>query len=233
MKILGEPVMTKLMPDLDAIKLAKVKEYCEKTVLTGKMPKIQAEPSEPKGSGAKVVKPKGAAGSGAKKVVKPRPGAKTSVTKKVAPPSEEEDFGMDDEPQPPPARKPSSAPSARRGGLAGRGRGGSRPSTATSAAARKKSEDVDSGPCYQANNLKNQRFKDEQKLKVLKWHFSAPRAEFVEQLKVHFQKFSSMNNIFNNLNIFQTILVKEFFQHSRLILCLIVILSLYCILTKA
>jgi len=40
MKILGEPVMTKMMPDLEAIKLTKIKEYCEKTVLTGKCPKL-------------------------------------------------------------------------------------------------------------------------------------------------------------------------------------------------
>ena len=36
MKIIGEPQLSKLMPDLDPIKMAKVKEYCEKTVLTGK-----------------------------------------------------------------------------------------------------------------------------------------------------------------------------------------------------
>ena len=96
---------------------------------------------------------------------------------------------MDDDPpppQPPPARKTSSAPASRRGGLAGRGRtAGGRPATAASAASRKKSEDIDTGPCYHSNNLKNQRFKDEQKLKVLKWQFQAPRAEFVDQLKVN------------------------------------------------
>ena len=30
MKVLGEPIVTKLMPDVDAIKLAKVKEFMEK-----------------------------------------------------------------------------------------------------------------------------------------------------------------------------------------------------------
>lgn len=54
MKILGEPTLTKLMPDLDAIKMAKVKEYCDKTVLTGKMPKIA--PEEKPNSGPKVLK---------------------------------------------------------------------------------------------------------------------------------------------------------------------------------
>ena len=36
---------------------------------------------------------------------------------------------------------------------------------------------------FQANKLKSQRFKDESKLKILKWNFSTPRAEFVDQLK--------------------------------------------------
>jgi cytoskeleton-associated protein 5 len=33
------------------------------------------------------------------------------------------------------------------------------------------------------NNLKTQRINDEAKLRVLKWNFSVPRDEFVEQLK--------------------------------------------------
>lgn len=33
------------------------------------------------------------------------------------------------------------------------------------------------------NNLKSQRVNDEVKLKVLKWNFSVPRDEFVDQLK--------------------------------------------------
>ena len=47
MKILGEPLLTKMMPDLEAIKLTKIKEYCEKTVLTGKMPKITNDGPKP------------------------------------------------------------------------------------------------------------------------------------------------------------------------------------------
>ncbi len=187
MKILGEPAMNKLMPDLDAIKMAKVKEHCDKAVLTGKMPKIQST-SQAEEAKSKAIKTKGAV-QAARKTSKPassgaRPGAKTSVAKKPVQPPKDDSDNYDDEFEaaaPPPARKPSSAP-ARRGGLAGRGRG-SRPATAASAASRKKSEDVDMGPPYSNNNLKSQRFRDEQKLKVLKWHFSQPRAEFVDQLK--------------------------------------------------
>merc|ERR1719491_1183734 len=179
MKILGENALTKMMPDLEAIKLTKIKEYCEKTVLTGKMPKITNDGPKP-GS-----KPKATTGGSTapKKVVKPA--KKASVpAKKVVEVSDEDDFGMDDDPPPPP-RKTSSAP-ARRGAASSRGRGGAaaaRPSTAASAGQRKKSEDVDPNPPYDNNNKKNQRFKDEQKLKILKWHFASPRVEFIDQLK--------------------------------------------------
>ena len=194
MKILGEPQLSKLMPDLDAIKVGKVKEYCEKTVLTGKMPKITAADagggSESKANKPKAIRGGGGAGGPARKTSAPaRAGAKTSTAKappkpKPAPVSDEdEDFSAPA--APPPQRKPSSAPSrpGRGRGVAG-GRGGvTRPSTST-AASRKKSEDIDISPPYSNTiQLKNQRFADEKKLKILKWHFSAPRGEFVDQLK--------------------------------------------------
>ncbi|XP_076663727.1 msps cytoskeleton-associated protein 5 isoform X2 [Andrena cerasifolii] len=49
--------------------------------------------------------------------------------------------------------------------------------------ARKKDDDVDTGPLLATNNLKHQRVIDEQKLKVLKWNFTTPREEFTELLK--------------------------------------------------
>ena len=48
---------------------------------------------------------------------------------------------------------------------------------------KKNEEEMDSSPPYQANKLKNTRFRDETKLKLLKWNFATPRPEFVEQLK--------------------------------------------------
>ena len=62
MKLIGEPSMTKLMPDLDAIKMSKVKEFCEKAEITGKRPKLQPEGGNAAAAakaGAKVVKPGG------------------------------------------------------------------------------------------------------------------------------------------------------------------------------
>ncbi|KAK5643087.1 hypothetical protein RI129_006932 [Pyrocoelia pectoralis] len=49
--------------------------------------------------------------------------------------------------------------------------------------ARKKEEDIDTSPLMTINNLKHQRTIDENKLKVLKWNFTAPREEFFELLK--------------------------------------------------
>ena len=43
--------------------------------------------------------------------------------------------------------------------------------------------DIDPRPPFAVNNLKNQRFEDEVKFKVLKWSFCAPRREFVDQLQ--------------------------------------------------
>ena len=88
--------MTKLMPDLDAIKLAKIKEFAEKAEITGKRPKLQPEAPPP--GKAKAVKP------GQKK-----PSANAVKPKAVAPPpaqgSDEED-NYDDEFDPPPKPAP-------------------------------------------------------------------------------------------------------------------------------
>ena len=53
-------------------------------------------------------------------------------------------------------------------------------------ASKKKEEEMDTSPPYQANKLKNARFRDEQKLKLLKWSFAQPRQELVDQLKDQF-----------------------------------------------
>ncbi|KAG0714752.1 Cytoskeleton-associated protein 5 [Chionoecetes opilio] len=52
-----------------------------------------------------------------------------------------------------------------------------------STSGRKEAEDVDTSPMLQINTLKQQRTLDEQRLRVLRWDFTAPRAEFVSQLK--------------------------------------------------
>ncbi|XP_036150006.1 protein mini spindles [Monomorium pharaonis] len=56
-------------------------------------------------------------------------------------------------------------------------------SSSKPSSARKKDDDIDTSPLLVVNNLKHQRVIDEQKLKVLKWNFTAPREEFVELLK--------------------------------------------------
>ena len=65
---------------------------------------------------------------------------------------------------------------ATRGGKAG-GRGGG------VAGGRKKEEEEDTEPPLSVNDNKAARIKDEERLKSLKWNFTAPREEFIEQLK--------------------------------------------------
>ena len=90
MKLLGEPTMTKLMPDLDPLKMNKIKEFAEKAEITGKKPKLQPEggaaAAPPKASGAKVVKP-----GQPKKATVVKPGAAKKPVPKAPETSDEED----------------------------------------------------------------------------------------------------------------------------------------------
>lgn len=63
------------------------------------------------------------------------------------------------------------------------GKAKSRLGVSKPSSSKKKEEELDSSPPYEANKLKNTRFREETKLKLLKWNFSTPRPEFVEQLK--------------------------------------------------
>ncbi|XP_033117139.1 cytoskeleton-associated protein 5-like isoform X3 [Anneissia japonica] len=57
----------------------------------------------------------------------------------------------------------------------------------TSKSSKSKQEDEDVGPPVILNNLKDRRFRDEDNLKVLKWNFSVPRDEIIDQLKEQIQ----------------------------------------------
>ena len=68
------------------------------------------------------------------------------------------------------------------------------------------------GPPYNnTTNLKSQRFKDEQKLKILKWQFTQPRGEFVDQLK------EQMTNANFNRTLFTQMYHADFKQHLKAI----------------
>jgi hypothetical protein len=183
-KYLGEPTVTKLMPDLDQIKLAKVKEFAEKAELTGKPPKVASAPAAPapaKAKGPRVVKPSQPAA--ANEDADETPAAAPSSTKTPAKKSTVNKPVIDKTKV---RSKIGSAPSggqrskAAAGGAAAPGKLALRPATG---GASKKGEEVDMSPLYSENGLKSQRFKEEAKLKVLKWNFATPRQEFVEQLK--------------------------------------------------
>ena len=165
-KVLGEQPMVKLMPDLEAIKLTRIKEFAEKTELTGKLPKqaISSGEGEVAKSQAKVVKP-----MRGPKVVKPGAGSQRQSEISDAP---ESDASTD--------TRLKSAPvkTSAKKSLASK----SKPSSAKISISRKK-EELDTSPPYTANSLKNQRFKDETRLKVLKWNITSPRQDLMEQLK--------------------------------------------------
>ncbi|ETN59361.1 microtubule associated protein xmap215 [Anopheles darlingi] len=79
-------------------------------------------------------------------------------------------------------------------GIAGGGGGGSGSSRS------KKDDDAESGaPLLAVNGLKKQRFADEQKLKVIKWSFTAPREEFNELLREQMQTASVNKGLVVNM----------------------------------
>lgn len=76
------------------------------------------------------------------------------------------------------------------------------------------------------NNLKAQRVTDEAKLKVLKWNFSVPRDEFVEQLK------EQMNAAGVNKSLMTNMFHADFKFHIKAIEALSEVLS-YLVLPNA
>eukprot|EP00095_Tigriopus_kingsejongensis_P001503 maker-scaffold1086_size63525-snap-gene-0.14 protein:Tk01503 transcript:maker-scaffold1086_size63525-snap-gene-0.14-mRNA-1 annotation:"microtubule associated protein" len=190
-KFLGEPQIMRLMPDLDNIKLTKIKEFSEKAELSGKPAAAMAAaaPKPATKSGANVTKPKA-------KVVKP--------TGDPAPKA--------------PASAPAGAPRAKSGSAPPEKKtstkAASRPATAKpapAASARKKGEEIDLSAPYIATNLKSVRFKEESKLKVLKWNFATPRQEFVDQLK------DQMTTASFNQTLFTQMYHNDFKQHLKAI----------------
>ena len=169
-KVLGEQPMTKLMPDLEPLKLTRIKEFAEKVELTGKLPK-QAVPSGEEISKAKVVKPNGT--KAGPKVVKPKGAGSKSKPTTIDPTDSDGDTNAD-----------SRAKSAIVKNSAKQSVGNKRSVTsAKPVTSSRKKEDIDTSPPYVVNALKNQRFKDETRLKILKWNLTAPRQDLVDQLK--------------------------------------------------
>uniref|UniRef100_T1JI26 TOG domain-containing protein n=1 Tax=Strigamia maritima TaxID=126957 RepID=T1JI26_STRMM len=80
---------------------------------------------------------------------------------------------------------------------------------------KRKDDDVDPSPSLQANCLKDQRLNDEQRLKVLKWNFTAPRDEFYDQLK------DQMTTAGVNRNLLANMFHNDFKFHIRAIETLI------------
>lgn len=106
--------------------------------------------------------------------------APSATVKKMEVCDDEDDVDM-----PLPAARPQTAPEGKakagKSGVAGRGKG---PPSKTS----KKKEEEDLSPPLLVTVSKESRMKDEKNLKVLKWNFTEPRGEFVEQLRTQMEK---------------------------------------------
>ena len=165
MKVLGEPTITKLMPDVDAIKVAKVKEFMEKAELTGKLPKAE-KPAAPQGgeSGG----PKKVLTGGAKKAAATGSGAKkpgSAPARKTTAPAVKKSPPREPSPEPEPAPKPERKTTA-----AGK---------KTSGASKKKDADVDLSPPYVANDLKKTRFRYAQEHRKMNTVHSGITSKFI------------------------------------------------------
>ncbi|KAF2350520.1 CLASP N-terminal domain [Trinorchestia longiramus] len=90
------------------------------------------------------------------------------------------------QPAKPGAKSTAARPQTTGGSGASAAPGAKKPArvtTAPAASSRKGADDQDTSPLLPVNGQKQQRASDEQKLKVLRWDFTAPRQEFITQLK--------------------------------------------------
>nr|XP_054761945.1 cytoskeleton-associated protein 5-like isoform X1 [Lytechinus pictus] len=84
---------------------------------------------------------------------------------------------------PPSEGAPSKGKPGKGAATASKGKAGK----AAPSSKKKKDEEEDTGPAVIQNNGKDRRLKDESDLKVLKWNFTTPRGEYVDQLKDQIQ----------------------------------------------
>lgn len=97
-----------------------------------------------------------------------------------------------DEPEPPPPKsRPVSAAMSDSGdskpAKTNNGKAKAKPAAAPASSKKKKTEE-DSSPLMTLTVPKEQRFKEERALKILKWNFMEPRGEFIDQLKLQMEK---------------------------------------------
>lgn len=199
MKVVGEKAMISFIQGIDALKMAKVKESCEKAevkfVATSQSAPVQRKPPAVKrpvqnvpssvsssatgsmedmneGNQFEKAKSKGSRPLQSAKVVKKSIvsiNGKKPATSNGIKSSGPSEDNLNDDNSTKPQIKSKTLVRGKR--------------AATSSTLAKKEEEKSSVVLLQNNNLKNQRLADEKALKVLKWNFTAPREEFFVQLK--------------------------------------------------
>ncbi|RWS17773.1 cytoskeleton-associated protein 5-like protein [Dinothrombium tinctorium] len=199
MKVVSEKMLTPLLQEVDSIKMAKVKEYCEKAQVKYVAPVKPAPlPSKPKSIRGGQPPPKQLSAS------------QLSLNKHPS----NEDLTKDEKPIAKKATKPTKAATKAENKSGGMRKGSatiSAPSNLTSLKSKtkvvpaqptksetKSSEMNTNAPIISVNNLKEQRLSDEKALRVLKWNFTSPKEEFYIQLKEQMQAANWNDNLINN-----------------------------------
>jgi cytoskeleton-associated protein 5 len=163
--------MAAFLDGVDDMKMAKITEFKDKVEL-----KVVVKPAK---KASKPKKKKAAEGVPEPSPEKPPPEA-AKPKKKVStkkPPVEDKE-----EPKPPAPKKETKETGAKpTKKVSSTKLTGKKTTTGSKKGAKDANED--SGPPLVMGPSSQQRQKDEQSFKVLKWNFSAPRSEFVEQLK--------------------------------------------------
>nr|WAW84822.1 CKAP5/XMAP215 [Halisarca dujardinii] len=179
LKVVGDRTMAAFLDGVDDLKVAKITECKDKVVL-----KVVAKPAK---KASKPKKKKAAEDVPDAPSEPAKPKKKVSTKKPTAAASVEE--GADE----PKASSSSSSPPKKEGASKPVKRGASKApgkkttsTTGSSTSAGKKGKDgapEDSGAPLLMGPPSSQRQKEEQTFKILKWNFSSPRSEFVEELK--------------------------------------------------
>lgn len=187
-KVNGDKLMAPFLTEVDAIKMAKIKEFCDKAEVKypappgghaparappTKMASTSALPRQRPDSNA-------SSRSGSIEDLQPRP--KTAAAKVVKPASIKKNISAPNVVAKAVTRPKTSGVTATAGKTVTR----ARPSTG-GVVAKPDKQSTGGYDIMSANKMKDTRSADEKALRVLKWNFSAPREEFYLQLKEQMQ----------------------------------------------
>ncbi|XP_055331341.1 cytoskeleton-associated protein 5-like [Paramacrobiotus metropolitanus] len=179
MKVVGEKAITPFLTDgIDELKMKKIQEFCEKAVITApKRKKPVAAPAKTNAPPANKTETSAKSGAAVKKVVRPGP-SKSAAAPKPASSDPEINEAVDVKGGGDSVGSQSSQASA-----AAKGKAVAVKKAVPAAKPKAALKEEETGPVIILNPKgKQQRSNDEKVLKVLKWSFTAPSKELIQQL---------------------------------------------------